>query len=58
VQLAKTPYMKVTLCRKELAGMKDSGATAQAALKRKLSRSAKGRVKKALRKASENGNRE
>ncbi|KAN0120902.1 hypothetical protein V8E52_004171 [Russula decolorans] len=58
VQLAKTPYMKVTLCRKELAGMKDGGATAQVALKRKMSRSAKGRAKKAARKASENGKRE
>ncbi|KAI0270798.1 hypothetical protein BGY98DRAFT_1009702 [Russula aff. rugulosa BPL654] len=49
---------KMTLCRKELAGMKDSGATTQAPLKRKMSRSAKGRMKKRLRKGSENENRE
>ena len=27
VKVARTPYMKVTLCRKEVAGMNDSGAT-------------------------------
>ncbi|KAF8485863.1 hypothetical protein DFH94DRAFT_622310 [Russula ochroleuca] len=58
VRVTRTPYMKVTLCRRELAGMKESGATAQAPLKRNLSRSAKGRLKKRLRKLSENGSRE
>jgi len=50
VKMVKSPYMKVTLCRKELIGMKAGGATVQAPLKRKLSRSAKERLKKRLRK--------
>ncbi|KAI9462163.1 hypothetical protein F5148DRAFT_235009 [Russula earlei] len=53
VRTTRTPYMKVTLCRKELVGMKDRGATAQAPLKRQMSKSAKGRLKKRLRKEEE-----
>jgi len=36
----------------------NAGHRAQVPLKRNMSRSAKGRAKKAVRKASENGNRE
>ncbi|KAI0249852.1 hypothetical protein BJV78DRAFT_631968 [Lactifluus subvellereus] len=61
VMTKRSPYMKVTLCRKELAGIQDRGATPQGPLKRKLSKSAKGRLKKRMRKErqgeSENGNR-
>ncbi|KAN0138918.1 hypothetical protein V8E53_003306 [Lactarius tabidus] len=57
VKIERTPYMKITLCRKELAGMKNRNTTAQAPLKRKLSKSAKGRLRKRQAKA-ENGNRE
>jgi len=54
VRIARSPYMKVTLCRKELVGMKAGRATAQAPLKRRLSKSAKERLKKRLRKEKEN----
>ncbi|KAH9999207.1 hypothetical protein BJV74DRAFT_728054, partial [Russula compacta] len=51
VRMERSPYMKITLCRKEVAGMKERGATSQAPLKRKLSKSAKGRLKKRVRKS-------
>jgi len=57
VKIERTPYMRITLCRKELASIKSGNTTAQAPLKRKLSKSAKGRLRKRLAKA-ENGNRE
>ncbi|KAI9451080.1 hypothetical protein BJY52DRAFT_1206051 [Lactarius psammicola] len=57
IKIEKTPYMRITLCRKELAGMKNRNTTAQAPLKRKLSKSARGRLRKRQAKA-ENGNRE
>jgi len=57
VRIEKTPYMRITLCRKELVGMKNRNTTAQAPLKRKLSKSAKGRLRKRQAKA-ESGNRE
>ncbi|KAI0048998.1 hypothetical protein FA95DRAFT_1653164 [Auriscalpium vulgare] len=49
VTVKKSPYMKVTLCRQELPGLDASGATPQRPLKRKMSKSAKGRVKKHLK---------
>lgn len=58
IKIEKTPYMRITLCRKELAGMKSRDTTAQAPLKRKLSRSAKGRLRKRQGKEAENGKRE
>lgn len=57
IKIERTPYMRITLCRKELAGMKNRNTTAQAPLKRKLSKSARGRLRKRQAKA-ENGNRE
>ncbi|KAF8274827.1 hypothetical protein EI94DRAFT_1775770 [Lactarius quietus] len=42
VKIERTPYMRITLCRKELASIKSRNTTAQAPLKRKLSKSAKG----------------
>ncbi|KAH9057890.1 hypothetical protein EDB87DRAFT_976409 [Lactarius vividus] len=57
IKIERTPYMRITLCRKELAGMKNRDTTAQAPLKRKLSKSARGRLRKRQAKA-ENGNRE
>ncbi|KAH8994806.1 hypothetical protein EDB92DRAFT_226626 [Lactarius akahatsu] len=57
IKIERTPYMKITLCRKELASMKNRDTTAQAPLKRKLSKSARGRLRKRQAKA-ENGNRE
>jgi len=58
MKIEKRPYMRITLCRKELAGMKSRDTTAQAPLKRKLSRSAKGRLRKRQGKEAENGKRE
>ncbi|KAI0259867.1 hypothetical protein BC834DRAFT_591853 [Gloeopeniophorella convolvens] len=61
VEIKKSPYMKVTLCRKELPALASRGATVQGPLKRKLSKSARGRLKKRQQKErvtgdqSENG---
>ncbi|KAI0297294.1 hypothetical protein B0F90DRAFT_1561900, partial [Multifurca ochricompacta] len=49
VMMKRSAYMKITLCRKELSNMKSREVTAQAPLKRKLSKSAKVRLKKRSR---------
>lgn len=43
LRISKTPYMRVTLCRKEVPGL---NATYQGAVAKRLSRSAKARAKK------------
>lgn len=59
IKIERIPYMRITLCRKELAGMKNGYTTAQAPLKRKLSKSARGRLRKRERQGeAENRNRE
>ncbi|KAI0314339.1 hypothetical protein OF83DRAFT_1063986 [Amylostereum chailletii] len=52
VRIQRTPYMKVTLCRKELPSLAPA-ATAQRPEKRKMSKSARGRLKKKMKKSTE-----
>ncbi|THH16655.1 hypothetical protein EW146_g4014 [Bondarzewia mesenterica] len=49
VQVKRTAYMKVTLCRQEVPSLA-KGATYQRPMKRKMSKSAWGRLKKRLKK--------
>ncbi|KAI0059194.1 hypothetical protein BV25DRAFT_1809363 [Artomyces pyxidatus] len=53
VKVTRSPYMKVTLCRKELPGLAEKGATCvQPAAKRTLTKSSKGRLRKRLKTAA------
>ncbi|ETW82928.1 hypothetical protein HETIRDRAFT_316269 [Heterobasidion irregulare TC 32-1] len=53
VREKRTAYMKVTLCRQEIPNLGGNGATYQRPMKRKLTKSAKGRLKKRLKKQTE-----